>query len=166
MWQDTPTLLQFDLLTGKRLPSIKITEVDPSQAGTLTGLAYSNDGTKLATLFEHNESALLLGYDATGGHKFAEHVYPDGPLDGASHSQPDSGAIAWLDPSPLWLLYGQGFINSKTGAHVKSADLGLGTIVNQRVLDGHRVQLLVVDNGGRQVNVVDLSPTADDATQP
>jgi hypothetical protein len=161
--QDVPTILQYDLRTGKRLAAIKINEVDPSQSGGLTGLAYSNDGTRLASLFEHNDSALLLVHDAATGKKNADHEFPYGPLEGAPHSQPENGAIAWLDPSPLMLFYGQGFVSSKNFTHVKSADLGLGTVISQRMLDGHRVQLLIANNGGRQVDVVDLNPVVSNA---
>jgi hypothetical protein len=161
MVQDIPTLIPFDLTTGRRLASTRITEVDPSQSGGLTGLAYSNDGSKLAALFEHDQSALLLAYDAANGKKISDRVYPFGPLEGAPHSQPDNGAIAWLDPAPLWLVYGQGFLSTKTGAHLKSADLNVGTVISQRVLDEHHIELVVSENGSRQVKVVDLNPAAD-----
>ncbi len=156
---DSPALVQFDLTTGRKLAPIKVAEIDPSLAQSLAGLAYSNDGTRLATLFEHNEYVLLLTYDATTGAKLSDFTFPDGPLNGAAHATLDGGALIWLDPAPYLLVYGQGFIDCKTGEHLKSADLGLGTVLGQRALDGHRVEFLGIDNGARRVHVAELKPS-------
>ena len=156
---DIPSLLQIDLLTGRTLPTIKIPEIDPNLSGSPTGLAYSNDGTSLAALFENDGSALLLVYDTATGKKTSSFVYPSGPLDGVPHGSLRGSSICWLDPSPFWLVYGQGVVSTQTGAHLKSADLNLTNPSHQRFLEDDRVQLLTNTASGKRLNILKLDRT-------
>ena len=156
---DIPSLIQIDLSTGKTVGTIKVAEIDPGLSGSPTGLAYSNDGANLAALFENDGSALLLAYDAMTGKKISNFVYPSGPLDGASHGQFSGSSICWLDPSPFWLVYGQGVVSTQTGAHLKAADLNLTNPTEQRFLQDDRVQLVTNEPTGKRVVILKLDRT-------
>ncbi len=162
---DVPALVQYDLLTGKSLPTIKVKELDPGLSGYPTGLAYSNDGLSLAALFENNGSALMLAYDSTTGKRTSNFVYPAGPLEGQQHGEFKNSAILWLDPSPFWLVYGQGIISTQTGMHIKPADLELRDPCSQRMLDDDRIQIITNSAGTKRVTVLKLDRGKLEASQ-
>jgi hypothetical protein len=156
-WIDgTPALAQFDLVTGKSLTSVKIVEIDPDQSRSPSGLAYSDDGQNLAALFENGGSAILLAYDALTGRRTSDFVYPAGPVEGAQHAAFQGSCICWLDPSPFLLVYGQGVVSTRTGAHIRSADLSLPDVVSQRQLAGDRVLLTTSSSMGKQIHILKL----------
>jgi hypothetical protein len=164
--KENPSLIQIDLSTGQPLATVKIPEVDPGMSGTLTGLAFSNDGKFLAALFENGGSALLLSYDSDAGTKVSGFVYPAGPLDGMAHGTFDGSAICWLDPAPYWLVYGQGMVSTKTGAHLKDADFVLAGAVAQRYCDQGRIQIIVDSPSGKKVCALKLDQTYAPADTP
>lgn len=152
----TPALAQFDLATGKSLTSVKIVEIDPDQSRSPSGLAYSDDGQNLAALFENGGSAILLAYDAVTGRRSSDFVYPAGPLEGAQHAPFHGSSICWLDPSPFLLVYGQGIVSTRTGTHIRSADLNLPDVLSQRQLGGDRVLLTTNSSTGKHVFILKL----------
>ena len=162
---DAITLMQFDLLTSRSLPAIAVKELDPGLCGCPTGLAYSNDGQNLAVLFENGGSALLLAYDSTTGKRTSNFVYPSGPLDGEQHGDFHGSSLIWLDPSPFWLVYGQGIISTQTGMHIRSADLNQREPSMQRMLDDDRIQIITGPGGSRHVNIMKLDRTKLESSQ-
>jgi len=156
----TPTLAQYDLSTGKTSSTIPIAEIDPSQPVKPTGLAYSSDGKRLALLFENNGSALLLVYDADSGKKLSEFDYPAFPFSGGqSPNQFLGSAIIWLDPSPCWLVYGQGIIDAQDGSVVGGANkvqLMVDNVVGQRLMSDDRLELMTVDNNVKHISIATL----------
>jgi hypothetical protein len=163
---ENPSLIQIDLNTGQPLPTIKVPEVDPGMAGSITGLAYSNDGKSLAAMYENGGSALLLSYDSDAGTKVSSFVYPAGPLEGLAHGPFESSAICWLDPAPYLFVYGEGVVSTRTGAHRKSADLTVPSPVDQRYCDGGQVQIITGSPTSKHVYVLRLDPAATDTPLP
>jgi hypothetical protein len=157
---NTPALAQYDLTTGKTASSVPITEIDPKVPVKPTGFAYSADGKRLALLFENNGSALLLVYDADSGKKLSEFDYPAFPFSGGQSSNEFIGsAIIWLDPSPCWLVYGQGIIDAEDGSVVGGANkiqLMVDNVVGQRLLSDDRLELMTVDNGIKHISIATL----------
>ena len=153
---DSPSLIQFDLSTGQRLTTINVPEVDPGMSGSLTGLVYSNDGQRLAAMFEKGGSALLMAYDAGTASPISNFVFPAGPLENPTHGPFDGSAICWLDPQPFWLVFGKGFLSTKSGSHLKQADLPLSDSTSQRFCDGNRIQILSGANGAKQLHLLKL----------
>jgi hypothetical protein len=149
-----PTLEQFDLNTGHDLLNkIKVEEIDPTLAIAPTGLTYSNDGKRLAVMFEHERSALLLVFDANKGTKLCEFVYPDQPFP-ISRDIFTGNALAALDPLPCWALYGQGIIDAEGGSLL--GQLQIDHVISQRSLSGNRLELITAASVGQQVTVVTL----------
>ena len=146
----TPTLAQFNLTTGNSFSTVPISEIDSKAPVKPTGLAYSADGKRLAILFEHDASALLLVYDANTGKKLSEFDYPDFPFAGGpQHDKFQGSALIWLDPSDCWLLYGQGVIDANDGSVLgdpNKLQLMVDNVVGQRVLSDDRLELLTADN--------------------
>jgi hypothetical protein len=143
----TPTLAQYDLNTGKPTSSIPIAEIDQAQPVQPTGLAYSADGKRLALLFEHDASALLLIYDADTGKKISEFDYPAFAFAAPQHYVGSS--LIWLDPSSALLLYGQGVIDTTDGSVLGGANkiqLMIDNVVGQRLLANDQLELLTNDN--------------------
>jgi hypothetical protein len=164
---DVPTLLQFDLNTGTELARIRIAgELDPSTPAIPTGIAYSGDTKSVAILFEHNGSALLLRYATDTGAKQLETVYPMGPWEGASAPQFTGNTIAWLDSSDYLLVDGKGFIDLRTGAHLKGMDLNILNVIEQRLLDNNRIELLSGDPNNKQLTILTIDKEKLDSLSP
>jgi hypothetical protein len=157
VWKDgAPSILQYDLTTGKQLSSIKISEIDPDQSRMPSALAYNDNGRSLAALFESGGSAILLVYDPALAKKTNSFLYPSGPLEGTSHSAYQGCALCWLDPSPFWCVYGQGIVSTSNGAHLRAGDLSVPEVCSQRQLRGDKLLLISNTPTGRQVQVLHL----------
>jgi hypothetical protein len=120
-----PTLFVYELPLGtpRKLP---VTDLSAG-AAKATGLAFSNDGTKIGVLFEQAPNGLLVVFRSKGLIKplvsqmlnpVAAH--PEGPFNGSS--------ILWLTEDTL-LLYGRVILSSTTGAPL--ADLGTAGVASQ-----------------------------------
>lgn len=139
-----PTLVQYDLNDGQAFQYTRISQLDPALDVDPKGLAYSNDGKRLGVYIEHEGSALLVSYDADGATKPVDLVYPEGATPGVTHENFLAGnALASLDPSPCWLVYGDAVIDARSNDVL--ANIGVKNIIAQRVLEGDRLQLLTTD---------------------
>src|SRR5205814_6815820 len=102
----------------------------------------------LGVYIEHEGSGLLISYDADGASKPVDLVYTDGPIPGIAHDNFAPGnALASLDPSPCWLIYGDAVIDAHTNDVL--ANIGVKNVVAQRVLDGDRVELITADTANQ-----------------
>jgi hypothetical protein len=147
--RDIPTLVQYDLNTGSAILYTKVSDLDPMLPVDPRGLAYSNDGKRMAVYFEDKSGAgLLVGFDTNGSQTPVSLTYPQGPtiIPHITDSF-EANALASLDPSPLWLLYGDAVIDAKTNDVL--ANLGINKLVAQRHLDDDRLQLITSEGGGQ-----------------
>lgn len=130
-----PTLLFYNLETGKQLDNTTEITLDAQWPVTPTGMAFSNDSKKLAILFEQSGNALMLAYEldpATGqARRVAEYVFPAGPLPGRDLRSFNGNALAWLPGDTAWLVYGQGLFSVATGQPLP--ELGLPGVERYRI---------------------------------
>ncbi|HSV15084.1 MAG TPA: hypothetical protein VLI90_12570, partial [Tepidisphaeraceae bacterium] len=149
-----PTLIQYDLNDGQPILYTKIVDLDPALPVDARGLAYSNDGKRMAIYIENPEGALLVSYDSDGSQKPVSLVYPDGPTPGVAHDNFADNALTSLDPSPCWLIYGDAVIDAKTNDVL--ANLGVKNVIANRVLDNDHVELVTSDGSKVQVKVATI----------
>jgi hypothetical protein len=149
----TPTLVQFDLQSGKELKPIEIHDIDPKAPVTPTGMSYSPDGKQLAVMFDDKGRGLVLVYDSENGGK-TPFIFPAWPV---SHNQFDerTNAISWLGKMPFWLVYGHALMRTDNGNVV--GDLGIPNVLQQRVLDGDRVELMTGQASSPHLAVVTIN---------
>ncbi|WP_428937626.1 hypothetical protein [Fontivita pretiosa] len=142
--QNIPTVLVYNLETGRQINSAAITSLDPRWPLTPTGMAFSFDNTRLAILFEQSGNALLLCYQiqpsSQNAQLVAEHVYPAGVMPGLDTHNFTGNALAWLPDNSGWLIYGQGVFGPNTGRLVE--DLKLPKVQISRVVTPDIVQVV------------------------
>ncbi len=150
-----PTLVIYNLESGRQLSRARITPLDPRWPVTPTGMAFSPDATKLAMLFEQNGNGLLLCYRVDRGQQISEHQYAE-PLLSRDARQFTDNALAWMPDGKSWLLYGQGVFDTVNGRMV--ADLGVPNVETYRVISPDTVEVVgqPAPNTPRRITTVRL----------
>jgi hypothetical protein len=142
--QNIPTVLVYNMETGRQISSAAITSLDPRWPVAPTGMAFSFDDARLAILFEQSGNALLLCYQILPSSQtaqlVAEHVYPAGVMPGLDTHNFTGSALAWLPDNSGWLIYGQGVFGPNTGRLVE--DLKLPKVQISRVVTPDIVQVV------------------------
>jgi hypothetical protein len=120
------TVFVYELPLGA-FHKLPITDLGAGGNSKATGLAFSNDGTKIGVLFEQNPNGLFVVFRSKGMVKpvlsqplIPVAAHPDGAFNGSS--------IMWLTEETL-LLYGRVILSSTTGAAL--ADLGTSGVAGQ-----------------------------------
>jgi hypothetical protein len=152
-----PIVDQIDLGSGLPLHTINL-DIDHSMAVTPTGFTYTPDGSRIGILFEHEDTAALLSYDATTGGKPAELDFPPpaGIVPKATRIAFKGNALASPDGN-AWLAYGQRLIDAQNDQ--VSTPLMIDGVIDQRVVAGGHIELrTAVPGGGPAIQVATLDP--------
>jgi hypothetical protein len=158
--QGSPVLYIFDLVSGKQIGIQEITSIDQRWAAAPSGIAFSDDSSQIAVLFEAQGNALLLSYQIDRGkaalNKVAELVFPTGMLPGVDKHCYNGNPLVWLPDGSGWLVYGQGILEGVGGSQV--ADLGVSGVESARFVQPDTVELIRQNppGGPKQIDLLHL----------
>ncbi len=141
----TGRLEVYDLTKGTLVRRIPIDELQWNGAVKPCGIGFTEDASRIATLFEHQGQGLFLCWGQGSDIPIYHHEYPGGlvpeGINVASFVEP---SFALMDQGNAWILAGASVFDSRTGRLL--GDLGLKNITSQRVTSPDTV-FLTLQNG-------------------
>ncbi len=148
----THELAVMFLRTGQTQRRLPLVGIDAQFADGATGIAFSNDSSKVALVLERNNQGVLMDWiigPAGDGKPVHQHLFPGGFAGGNRNvagmgvrrsSASPGRKLEWLADGNGWLINGTAMYNADTG--LLAHDLGVPTAVSQRVVDGTTIEIV------------------------
>ena len=154
--KDDATLRVFDLADGGKTVGEQAVAKGEGDAFNpdCKGVAFSDDGTAIAAVFERLGKVRIVSWDVADGKQTADHTAPATPAEkiNVPPLYADRG-IQWLTDKSGWLVFGSSIVDKETGKKVWSLpyDNQNFTLSPRRLVDNERA--LIVFGGNKVLRV-------------